>query len=164
MKTYPFHLLFLTLLLSGCHSEPKDFTLSFTLESLEIYKLSIEINPDKSYHIQQQNLYLDTHANTQQINTSQGLMTDEEYDELKELIAGSHLFKLKDSYGFDKEPDENNPFANLTYQLTYTQGRKVKYITQRPNTTDQFPAKYIELIQFLIRYSSKINQTMETPA
>ena len=139
------------LLFSGCRTAPTDFTLSFTVESIGIYKLSIEINADKSYRTYQQNLYLDAHANTEQINTAQGIMTDEEFAELTKLIAGSRLFKLKDSYGFDKEPDELDPFSNVIYQLHYAEGRKVKNITMRPNATDLFPKQFLGLIQFLIR-------------
>ena len=144
-------LLLLVLLLPGCRTEPKDFTLSFSMESIDIYKFSIEISADKSYRIQQQNLYLDT----QEIETARGLMTDEKFAELTKLIAGSRLFKLKDSYGFDKEPDELDPFSNVIYQLHYTEGRKVKNITMRPNATDLFPKKFLELIQFLIRLNAK---------
>ena len=154
MKNFTIQFLFLTLLLTGCTSKPKDFALSFTLESIDVYKLSIEINPDKSYLIHQQNVYFDRFANQERINTSQGVMSDEEYAELKELIAGSRLFRMKDSYGFDKEPEVMNPFSDFIYQLRYTQGRKTKFITLRPNSNDKFPAQFNQLIQFLAQYTS----------
>jgi len=154
MKNFTIQFLFLTLLLTGCASDPNDFTLSFSIESIDIYKLSIEINKDRSYLIQQQNLYLDKFANQERIETSQGTMTDEEYAKLKELIAGSRLFRMKDSYGFDKEPESMNPLSDFIYQLRYTQGRKTKYISLRPNSNDKFPAPFNQLIQFLAQYAS----------
>ena len=149
MRTLSSKLLFLALLLTGCSSEPKDFTLTFTMESLQNYKYSIEIASDKSYHTQQQNLYLDAHANTQQINTFKGTLTDEQFDNLTKLIAASRLFNMKDTYGFDQEPDHLDTFGNVISQLNYTEGKKVKNITIRLNSKDLFPKQFLELMNFL---------------
>jgi hypothetical protein len=155
MKVSTSYIVLLLLLLTGCRSEPKDFTLSFVMESIDNYKLSIETGNDKSYHIRQQNLYLDAHANQEHINTSQGRMTDEEFAELKELIAGSRLFKMKDSYGFGEDKDDIDPFSIIIYTLHYTEGSKEKFITLRFNAQDKYPEKFPELIRFLAQYASQ---------
>ena len=145
---------FLLLLLVGCHTKPKEFTLVFTMESLQNYKMSIEIEKDKSYQLHQQNMFFGTREEKEQIHTSQGKMTDEDYNRLSELIAGSHLFKMKDAYGFDQEADFNNPFDDMIYQITYTEGQNTKYISIRLNTTERFSDTFVQLLRFLSNYMS----------
>ena len=155
MKNISTLVLFLMLLLAGCSTKPKDFQLIFTIESIESYKISIEINQDKSFLIQQQNLFFDAHANKERINTSQGKMTDEEFAELQELIAESRLFKMKDAYGFNGEADGlDSLFGNLMYQIYYKEGKKAKYISIRPNPSDTYPEKFPMLLNFLNSYIS----------
>lgn len=154
MKYFSTPALFLLLLLAGCHTKPKEFTLSYIVESIGIYKFSIEIDKDKNYRIQQQNIFFDAIAKKEQINTSQGQMTDEEYDQLSKLIAGNRLFKMKDTYGFDQETDSDDPLNNLVYQLIYTEGEKTKYISIRSNPTDRYPEVFLQLIRFLGTYIS----------
>jgi len=142
-------LFFMTLLFVGCQTEPRDFTLSFTIESINTYKISMTINPDKSYHIQQQNMFLDAYAGKEQINTSQGTLTDEAYTELKELITASRLFKMKDSYGFDKKSDDSDALSEIIYQIGYTENRKTKNITMRHGAKDNYPQPFLQMIRLL---------------
>jgi len=145
----------LILLLAGCHTKPKEFTaLSFSVESIGIYKFSIEISSDKSYHIRQQNILFDNFAGRERINASQGYLTDEEFAGLSGLVARSRLFKMKDTYGFDEETDSDNPFDEVIYQLTYTQGKKTKYISLRSNSTDLYSEYFLDLLRFLSNYIS----------
>ena len=144
------------LLFSGCQPKPKDFTaLSFNVESIGNYKFSIEIREDKSYHIRQQNIFFDTFAGREQINTAEGQMSVEEYDRLSELVARSRLFRMKDEYGFDKIPDPDNPLDGLIYQLVYTEGKKIKYISIRVISTDRYPDNFLQLLRFLSNYISE---------
>jgi hypothetical protein len=143
------------ILLCGCRSTPTDFSLFFTVESVDIYTLSLEIQKDKFYYIRQQNIYLDKNDGQEHISTSQGIMSEEDFANLRQLIAKSSLFNLKDSYGFDQEDEKNDPLSDLVYQLTYTQGKKNKFITLRLKPDDKYPESLIQLIQFLSQFTSK---------
>lgn len=143
------------LLPAGCNTKPEEFTsLSFTMETVGIYKSSIEISKDKSYQIKQQNIFFDYYAGKERINTSQGYLSDEEFAELSELIIRSRLFKMKDAYGFDQEADTNNPISDVIYQLTYTEGKKIKYISIRDNPGNRYSENFLQLLRFLNRYMS----------
>jgi len=56
---------------------------------------------------------------------------------------------MKDTYGFDQEPDHLDTFGNVISQLNYTEGKKVKNITIRLNSKDLFPKQFLELMNFL---------------
>jgi len=148
---FPF---FLMLLLAGCHSKPEDFSLVYTMESVNNYRISIEIDKDKKFTVRQQNIFFDTFAGKDQINTSEGQMTGEEHAALTELIYRSRLFKMKDAYGFKQNVDPDDPLGGFIYQLTYTEGKKTKYISIRTNKTDRFPEPFLQLISFLNKYIS----------
>lgn len=153
MKKLPIKILFLALLITGCGTKSDDFTLSFTMESIDTYRLSIAISQNRTYIIQQQNLLFDAFAGKEQINTSQRTLNEEEFSELKSLIAASRLFKMKDSYGFNKEPDDSDPFSDMIYQINYTENHKTKNITIRVDSKDLYPEKFLQLIQFLTSLS-----------
>lgn len=155
MKYFSTPALLLMLLLAGCSTKPKEFALIYTMESELNYRISLEIGKDKSYQIRQQNLFFDSHARRAQINTSEGQMTDEEYDQLSELIAGSQLFKMKNEYGFNKGANPDNPLEGLTYQITYTAGRKTKYISIRVDPNDRYPENFLQLLRFLSNFQSQ---------
>ena len=155
MKYFSTHLFLLILLLAGCRATPEEFTLVYSMESMSNYKMSIEIDKDKNYSIRKQNIFFDSYARKERINTSEGKMTDEEYAILTKLIARSRLFRMKDAYGFGQEIDPDNPFDGLIYQLTYTKGKKTKYISIRTNPKDSFPEPFRQLIRFLSNYISK---------
>jgi len=149
MKTFSVQFLFLILLLSGCTTTPKNFKLIFTMESIKVYKASIELNSDKSYQILQQNLFFDAHAGEERVNKTEGKLTDEEFDELTKRIADSRLFKMKNVYGFNKKESNNDPLEGLLYRLDYTEENKIKYILIHPNPADAYPKGVSQLINFL---------------
>ena len=114
----------------------------------------IEIMKDKTYQIRQQNIFFDIHAGRERINTSEGTLTEDEYAELSKLVASSRLFKMKDTYGFDKESNPDNPYDDVLYQLICTEGKKTKYISIRSNENDRFSEPFLQLIRFLNRKMS----------
>jgi len=146
--------LLLMFLFSGCNRQPEQFALTYTMESAENYKMSIEIDKDRRYLIRQQNIFFDKYAGIERINTSEGQMTDEEYDQLSELVSVSRLFKMKDAYGFKQESDPDNPFDGFIYQIIFTEGKKTKYISIRDNPTNRFPDTFLQLLRFLSNYMS----------
>jgi hypothetical protein len=122
------------------------------MESIQNYKASIEISHDKSYSIQQQNIFFDTFAGKEQINTAQGKMTDEAFAELTSLLAHTPIFKMKNVYGFEKK--EGNPFDDMLYQLKYTEGNKSKTILIRPNPANSYSGQFPKLLSFMSNYIS----------
>ena len=153
MKYIPTSVLLLILFLTGC-DKPKEFTLIFTMESVNNYKISMELDKDKNYLIRQQFIFFDTYAGRERINTSEGRMTDEDYEQLSELVSSSRLFKMKDAYGFDREADEDSQHIDVIFQLIYAEGRKIKYISIRTNPADRFPESFLQLLTFLNNYVS----------
>ena len=149
-------LLLLALLLAGCNTktEPTNFNLVFAMESANNYKVSLEINSDKKFSIKQQNLYFDSFAGEERINTVQGELTGDEFAELMKMLTNTPLLKMKETYGFDKRTSPNDPFIGLVYYLTYTEGSKTKYIAVQPNASNKYPGKFPQLIKFLSNYSS----------
>lgn len=125
------------------------------METVGSYKMSFELKKDKTYQIRQQNIYFDQYARENRINTSEGKLSDEEFDQLSELIFASRLLKMNDAYGFDQEPDPDNPFGDLIYQIIYKEGRKTKYISIRSNEKDKFPEPFLQLLRFLSNCISK---------
>jgi len=156
MKIFSTSLLFLVFLITGCSTPTKDFNLVFTMESTDIYKLSIEINGNKSYRIQQENLFFDSHAKKERINRSEGELSNKEYKKLLQLISGSQLFECDNTYGFNQNNNTNNdPLKGIIYHLNYTEGNKAKYILIHPNPSNNYPSDFSLLIKFLSDFSSK---------
>ena len=125
------------------------------MESMKTYKVSIEINGDRSYRIQQQNLFFDAFAKKEQINRSEGKLTDEEFNELTRLIADSRLFGMKNTYGFNASNNSNDdPFEGMFYRLNYTEGTQSKYILIHLNPKETYSASFAKLLNFLTDYSS----------
>jgi len=156
MKNFSIPFLLFVLLFAGCTTTPKDFKLAFTMESIKNYKLFVEINSDKSYHIKQQNLLFDAHAEKAHVNASDGTLSDEEFNELTGLITGKWLFKMGNTYGIKKNIDSSqDPFDGLFYHLSYTEGSKAKYILIHPTLSNDNPKKLSLLIKFFNDFSSK---------
>lgn len=155
MKAFSISLFFFVFLFAGCKTAPKDFTLVFKMDRPKIYKSSIEINQDKSYHIQQQNMIFDLSADKTQDNSSEGKLSDEEFSELTSLLAGGELFKMENTYGFDKDSNsDKDPLGGLIYHLNYKEGEKEKYILIHPNPSADYPKNLSKLIKFLNDFTS----------
>lgn len=136
-----------TLLLGGCKSDLKEFSLSYSFESVDNYKVIVTIDSDKKYKIEKFNYFMDNHEGTRRPFVAEGSLTDEEYIAIKTAIQDSRIFKMEDSYGFDKDTD--NSIGNIIYQITLDTDGKQKYITFRDNTNVLLPSSLIELTQHL---------------
>jgi hypothetical protein len=154
MKIAPLSLVFfLWLVLSaGCRTEPKEFTVSFTMESVGSYKIRLEIDGRKNYAIEEQHTFFDINAGREQIRKEEGTLTAEEFAELKTLLSRNRLFGMKDAYGFSQEKDD--ALGNILYQIGYTAGGKEKYISIRLNPADKFPDPFLQLIKYLNAFIS----------
>lgn len=136
-----------TLLLGSCKSELKEFSLSYSFESVDNYKVMITIDSNKKYKIEKFNYFMDNHEGTRRPFVAEGSLTDEEYTAIKAAIQDSGIFKMDDSYGFDKDADDS--LGNIIYQISLDADGKQKYITFRENGNVLLPAPLIELTQRL---------------
>ena len=153
MKTNCFFLLFTITLLVGCSSEPKEFSYTFIMESVEVYKQSLTIDQSKQYTIEQQEIYFNLRANRYNPVINNGVLNDDDFNEFKKLLTASKLHKMKDSYGFDKEKDQ--ALHDVIYYIIYNADKKEKSITVRLDNTSRYPASFTKLIDFTNQFISK---------
>jgi hypothetical protein len=159
MKQYTLAILTLSaIILTGCSPTPTNYTIAFTLESIENYKMTLEIDAQRNYTLRRQNLYFDAHANRENIHVATGQLTPDDAAALDKLIAAARPFRLKDAYGFDQATDPNNPFDGILYQIIYTEKARTKSITVSINPNQQYPAKLTALLAFLGSYASEAQQ------
>ncbi|MDR2496407.1 MAG: hypothetical protein LBD21_04690 [Tannerellaceae bacterium] len=159
MKQYALGILILfALTISGCRTAPTDYTIALTLESIENYKMTIEIDSRRNYTLRRQNLYFDAHADSENIKVATGQLTPDDAAALGKLLAAARLFRLADAYGFDRDTASDNPFDGIIYQITYTEKALTKSITVRLDPNLKYPTQLTALIAFLSRYASSVGQ------
>ncbi|MDR2809288.1 MAG: hypothetical protein LBB84_01860 [Tannerellaceae bacterium] len=141
------------ILLGGCRKSLKDFSFYYTIESVNNYKLALTLGSDKTYKIEQYNYFMDNHANRQAPIITEGAITDREYDEVVKHLSACNFFRMKDTYGFDKESTEDAT-ANILYQITFRTGGKEKYISIRNSDSNLFPEPFIHLLKYTSNFLS----------
>ena len=113
-------LVLLSACFTGCKKELKDFSFSYSMESVDNYKLMVLF---------------------------EGTLTDEEFASLKPILQKCNFFKMKDSYGFEEET--NRDLGDIMYQVSFTTEGKEKFISIRNSDTGQFSASFVKLIGFI---------------
>ena len=99
-------------------------------------------------------------AKQENIQTAKGEMTDEEWKELTRLIAASHLFRMKNNYGFSEQGESpNDPLSGILYHINYKEKHKEKYILIHPSLTNRYPRNLSQLIIFLSNFTSDHSKT-----
>jgi hypothetical protein len=132
---------------AGCRNSPKEFSFSYSMESVDYYKVTTSFDSNKTYKIEIHNYYMDNHAGKREPVIREGTLTEEEYKQLETLLAKCNLFKMKDSYGFDKEADEY--IGDIMYQLYYQIPGKGKFISIRTISDHSFPLSFINLLEYI---------------
>jgi len=156
MRLFIISILFAVFLFAGCQTNPKAFSLGFTIESVNVYSLSVEIDKDRNYRIRQQSMLAGNIDPNENDNTSLGIISEEDYAKLSELIAGSRVLKMKNNYGII-DVDSINPdeaFSEISYHFIFREGRKNKHVAFRLVPSEKYPEKLIELIFFLSDFIS----------
>lgn len=77
----------------------------------------------------------------------EGTLNDNDYTIIKKKAENAQLFKMEDSYGFDREAKNNT--EDILYQINLDTGTKQKSITFRDNEGVRLPASFIQLTQQL---------------
>lgn len=156
MKINGLLLLFACILLVGCHSEPKEFTYTFTMESADAYKLSLTIDQNKRYTLQEQYIFFDRRANQANPKLKEGSLSEEEFSEFKKQLSESKLFNMQDSYGFDKEEDQ--AIHDVLYHIIYKADGKEKFISIQLDDSNQFPLAFVKLIEWTNSFISQYKE------
>lgn len=145
--------LFLILCLTGCKKEAKAFTLNYSVECVDNYKVMLDFGSDKHYRLEKNNYYMDKYAHKHDPKVVEGTLTDEEYATLSSLVAESDFFSMKDSYGFEEAP--TGAMSDIVYQIAYSSEGKEKYISIRSQEGQKFPKAFIELVRQISRFNDQ---------
>ena len=140
-------LVLLSACFTGCKKELKDFSFSYSMESVDNYKLMVLFDSDKTFRIEEYNYYMDNFAKKRDPKIMEGTLTDEEFASLKPILQKWNFFKMKDSYGFEEET--NRDLGDIMYQVSFTTEGKEKFISIRNSDTGQFSASFVKLIGFI---------------
>ncbi|MEG1544916.1 MAG: hypothetical protein RR382_10400 [Tannerellaceae bacterium] len=135
------------LLCSSCKKELKDFSFSYTMESVGNYKLQVFFNGNGTYRIEEYNSAMGSAVPKREPIIKSGALTDEELIEVKRLISDSNLPEMKDYYGFDKE--SNAGMGDILYQVSFITVDNEKLITICNSDNKQFTGSFVRLIGYI---------------
>jgi hypothetical protein len=135
------------MLCAGCRKNLTEFTFIYSMESVNNYKLLLTFKGDKTYKIEEYNYFLDNHAKRQAPIIRESVLTEEEYNEVVNHLSACNFFKMKDSYGFEKEADPE--LSDVMYQITFITDGKEKYISIRNSDDNLFPSSFINLLKHI---------------
>ena len=140
-------LILFSLTFNSCKKELKDFSFSYSMESVDSYKLVLQFNDDQTFRLEEYNFYMDNMEKKRDPKIVEGKLTEDEFKALKPLLANCDFFDMKDSYGFEKEPDP--VFSDIIYQISFSTEGKEKYISIRNTKTSEFSSSFIEVLDYI---------------
>lgn len=143
----------LVILFAGCKRSLKEFSFSYSMESVDNYKTIVSFDSNKTYKIEKYNYYMDRHAGKPKPIIIEGGLTEEEYKTIKKLLVKCNLFKLNDSYGFDQEINED--LGDIMYQIHFQTPKKSKFISIRNVDNNKFPPSFINLLGYINTFLSE---------
>ena len=85
-------LVLLSACFTGCKKELKDFSFSYSMESVDNYKLMVLFDSDKTFRIEEYNYYMDNFAKKRDPKIMEGTLTDEEFASLKPILQKCNFF------------------------------------------------------------------------
>lgn len=149
MRKYKFIIILCAVILfTGCKKSYKmeDFTYKFGIENIGNFNSKFQINPDRSYAIFQTNTYFDKFEGVQRPSSKNGMLTEEEFIKLKNLIEDADLNKMKDSYGFENDDSDN--LTNIVYSIEISSSDLNKFVTINMKPDQKFTSSFINLIEY----------------
>lgn len=135
------------LIFVGCNKRPAEYQFSYSMESVDNYKIVVTFNSDKTYKIEEFNYFLDNQANIRAPKIKDGNLTDEEYELASDKIFNANLFNMDDTYGFDNE--DRSTLGDIIYQFYLTRDGEEKYISIANGSNQKFSSSFLELIDFI---------------
>ena len=138
-------LLLMGLIFMGCKQEPKTFLFTYSMESVDNYKIVVSFDSEKKYKVEEYNYFLDNQANKKDPKIKEGELTAEEYADIKDKIFKADLFKMDETYGFDGD-DSRSDLGDIMYQVYLSVDGEEKYISIANNKDLKFPAPFVNLV------------------
>lgn len=140
-----FRVSFLVLLCVGCKGKGyRTFEYTFSMETVASYRMTFSFDQDKNYRTEVRNYYM-----SRKTNVKTGVLTDEQYARLYDLLTKTNLFSFDDSYGFDGKTIADN---DLLIQVTLNADGKTKYISIGDLYNQEFPKSFRELVRESITF------------
>lgn len=138
-------ILFLALLGCSNKSELKEFTYRYSMESIANYKVEFQLNPDTTFHIIQNNYFFDRYDGISKPKEVNGVLSDNEFNSFVKLIEKSDIEKIKDSYGFENNTDNDN---SMLYIVELNRNGKSKFVTVNLEENNGLSKEFNEMIAF----------------
>ncbi|MDR1499666.1 MAG: hypothetical protein LBI58_01650 [Tannerellaceae bacterium] len=133
--------------LGGCRGGMEEFTFTYSVESINNYKIVCSFDSDKTYKIEGYNYFMDNSAGIRAPHIKEGVLTESEYAQTVSHLKAGRLFAMKDAYGFETEPE--GIMGDMLYQITLTTDGRSKHITIRNSEANRFPQPFIELLRYI---------------
>lgn len=139
--------IFFLLCMGGCKESagPVNFTYTYSMESIDNFKVEFRINPDSTWEIARYNNFFDRKGDDSTALLVNGKLTNDEFDMFEKLIRDSDFRSLADSYGFEGEESIGN---DIIYLLSLTQDEGSKFVSIREDAGYQFTKEFHALIKF----------------
>lgn len=144
--------------LMGCNEDTglTNYTYRYSVESINNFKVELQLNPDSTYQIGRHNYFFDRYKGESQPKYKRGLLTGTEFDTFTNLINRSGLEKMDDSYGFDHNATVEN---DLVYMIELKQSETSKFVVVNAESNDPLPEKFDRLIVFTSDFiNDKLNE------
>jgi hypothetical protein len=132
---------------TGCGNRLKEFSFSYSMESVNYYKVAVSFDSNKAWKIEIHNYYMDNHSGQQAPAIREGTLTAEEYRTLTGLLAKCRFAKMQDAYGFDRDADEYA--GDIMYQVSFQTPGESKFISIRNISDHTFPLPFIDLLKYV---------------
>lgn len=144
----------LCLLSTSCRQLLNDFTFSYTVESVNNYKLVLTFNSDSTYQLEKYNYYMDNFERKRRPEIQKGRLTANEFESLKQKLEESKLFSMKDAYGFEENETRWSGSSAILHQVYIRADGKEKFVTCKESA--KLPVSFIDLIQFVNTFLSEV--------
>lgn len=141
----------LILCVTSCKQEMKPFSFSYSVESVNNFKVMLSFDSDKHYKVERYNYFMDNFAHKKDPKILEGELTDEEYETLAHWIDKSDLFSMEDSYGFEQSASDS--MGDIVYQISLVSGGKEKYISIRSQEGQRFSNAFIQLVRKITEFN-----------
>lgn len=139
---------------TSCHQAPKDFMLSYSVESINNYKFVVTFQSDSTYQIEKYNYYMDNFEGKRRPDIQKGRLTAETFQTLEQCLKDADLFSMKDAYGFEKDETRWSTSTDIIYQVNYLADGKEKFVTCKSSA--EMPSSFIRFVQFVNTFLSDL--------
>lgn len=141
---------FLLVVMDSCKANRTEFSLSYSLECVDNYKVVISVSSDKHYVLEEYNYFFDNFEKKREPIIKQGVLDKGEFRKISQLIRQSNIFDLPDYYESHHKIDK----GNFLYQLSFKAGGSEKYVFLREINPDQLPEPFFRLLQDMTKLSA----------